>query len=275
MKPLFTAVLLFAFTCASSQEQPIEKSANVLNTGSHKNQNGAKDKAAQILNAPTKEPTPAVSDVPPDSKQPIAHGHPYNEQEKQKNDDGWWAKLFADPIAFFTSLLFVATAGLWYATRRLVTGAEDTAKRQLRAYVTVPHVTIKNTKRQNGTTDQFAYIAVKNFGQTPASHCAYWLSISSNEFPLRTRLEKPDAAEDSGVGVIAPSDTLTIRTAIPSLSNDGEIYHGRYALYVHGEFRYTDVFGNRQTTWFRFMRNGEGWTSDGAMEICAEGNDAT
>lgn len=139
----------------------------------------------------------------------------------------------------------------------------------------VPRITIKNIKRQDGIVDQFVYIAVKNFGQTPATHCAYWIQLSANEFPLKTPLEKPVSAKDGRVGVIAPGDTFTIRTKIPLLSNGDEIHDGRFALYVYGKFSYDDAFGKNQTTYFRFMRNGEGWTSDGEMEVCEEGGEVT
>jgi len=41
-------------------------------------------------------------------------------------------------IALFTVILGIATWFLWRATKRLVEGAEDTAQRQLRAYVSQP-----------------------------------------------------------------------------------------------------------------------------------------
>jgi hypothetical protein len=41
----------------------------------------------------------------------------------------WW-------LIGVTALLAGATIGLWWATKNLVTGAERTAERQLRAYIT-------------------------------------------------------------------------------------------------------------------------------------------
>ncbi|HTZ21358.1 MAG TPA: hypothetical protein VMC06_10800, partial [Opitutaceae bacterium] len=55
--------------------------------------------------------------------------------EKHKSDV--WLVRFTGLLTLFTAGLFVATALLWGATKRLVEGGEDTAKRQLRAYVGV------------------------------------------------------------------------------------------------------------------------------------------
>jgi hypothetical protein len=43
--------------------------------------------------------------------------------------------IFTAVLALATIGLFGATAALWYHTRKLVKGAEDTAERQLRAYI--------------------------------------------------------------------------------------------------------------------------------------------
>jgi hypothetical protein len=55
-------------------------------------------------------------------------------------------------LAILTLTLALGTFGLWLATRRLVRGAEDTAERQLRAYVLfasllgrVPRATLQNS----------------------------------------------------------------------------------------------------------------------------------
>jgi hypothetical protein len=49
-----------------------------------------------------------------------------------------WEWLDAEKIiAIFTVILGMATGFLWLATKNLVIGAEDTAERQLRAYVSI------------------------------------------------------------------------------------------------------------------------------------------
>jgi hypothetical protein len=60
-------------------------------------------------------------------------------------------------------LIGIVTWMLWYATRRLVTGADRTAERQLRAYVYIEKTTFKRT-----TFGGWEIIfQIKNFGQKP------------------------------------------------------------------------------------------------------------
>jgi hypothetical protein len=94
---------------------------------------------------PTAQPNP-TSAAPPT----IPNGHsPATSNERQPNaqyggDEGteFWAPLFGHRLKItdtllvaVTFMLFGATIALWWSTRKLVRGAEETAKRQLRAYV--------------------------------------------------------------------------------------------------------------------------------------------
>jgi hypothetical protein len=63
-------------------------------------------------------------------------------------------------------LIGIVTWMLWYATGRLVTGADRTAERQLRAYVYIERTTFKRT----ATGVWEIIFQIKNFGQTPAHH---------------------------------------------------------------------------------------------------------
>jgi len=75
------------------------------------------------------------------------------------------AAVSASLVVVFTIILASATIFLWRATRDLVNGAEDTAKRQLRAYV----IPIMGDVRNFGTSALLeASIRIRNAGQTPA-----------------------------------------------------------------------------------------------------------
>jgi len=56
---------------------------------------------------------------------------------------GYRLKVTDTLIAAFTALLFAATFFLWFTTRNLVRGADDTSKRQLRAYLGVERIELK------------------------------------------------------------------------------------------------------------------------------------
>lgn len=98
-------------------------------------------------------------------------------EEKERNDTLLVA--FTAILAGFTGALFLATVKLWKSTDKLVIGAEDTAKRQLRAYVSVEvennsKVTVSQAyirKAGASTAREIIFEVVlvyKNTGQTPA-----------------------------------------------------------------------------------------------------------
>ena len=68
-------------------------------------------------------------------------------------------------IAAFTVILAFATFFLYFATRDLVTGAKDTAERQLRAYLTITPVMLSSINPDENSGFIFEQ---KNQGQTPA-----------------------------------------------------------------------------------------------------------
>lgn len=74
-------------------------------------------------------------------------------------------------IAIFTVILGFATWFLWRATVKLVRSADDTAQRQLRAYVSVTPKEIISS----GKEERFVQVtcALKNHGQTPAREIHY------------------------------------------------------------------------------------------------------
>lgn len=94
----------------------------------------------------------------------------------------WWKNptdRFSFLLVLVTFLLFIATAGLYYATRDLVQNAEKTAEQQLRAYVGLKrdNIIIRTTcpdcnlavPMPDGVLERNnLQVLIKNFGQTPA-----------------------------------------------------------------------------------------------------------
>jgi hypothetical protein len=164
----------------------------------------------------------------------------------------WLHKHGEAVIALFTVILGVATWLLWRATKALVIGAEDTSKRQLRAYVVTQGnlCEVKNNRF-------FSHFTIKNTGQTPAHN----LRIISNTCVLLHPVSKSfdfsivdpggpsasllgagqEVASDSSLG---PGDTLKEEWD-EALSDDGWL-----KIYTYGTITYYDVFNNRQWTNF-------------------------
>src|SRR5260221_8182891 len=87
--------------------------------------------------------------------------------------EGIITAAFTVVLAIFTARLWFSTEKLSESTKQLVEGAEDTAQRQLRAYV---HTIGKDFLVQGEEHERFVHrFSVLNAGQTPA----YQLQIDS------------------------------------------------------------------------------------------------
>jgi hypothetical protein len=87
--------------------------------------------------------------------------------------EGLITAAFTVVLAVFTGRLWYSTDNLWKATTELVRGAEDTAQRQLRAYVgvTVPDSELRYPDQSLQSSDPSIFkiaLEIRNSGQTPA-----------------------------------------------------------------------------------------------------------
>jgi hypothetical protein len=179
--------------------------------------------------------------------------------------DGFFVVLFTAVLAAFTAALWRSTDKLWEAgerqlkttrsvaavqarnTRRQLALAEDTAERQLRAYLTVKKVT--TVVSQNRVA---AVLEVTNNGQTPADnfspslHCGVTDNTNFDfpmpEIPLRS------------VGPIGPGDIANPRVQLKLTEEDyfTQLMDGRLKLYVFGRLDYRDCFNKDRFVNFRF-----------------------
>lgn len=155
---------------------------------------------------------------------------------------------------------------------------EETAERELRAYMMVNEAEIVNDP-EPGYSGAYVYIHIKNFGQTPATDIRLATSALIRERPLSS----PPLILDPSIklmtlGILAPGDTLRSRFEIPLMEGTGngfDIAKRTHAFYVFGIFQYRDAFHHERVTRFCYMRTGEYWTTNGHMDVCQEGNDAT
>jgi uncharacterized protein YejL (UPF0352 family) len=160
---------------------------------------------------------------------------------------------------------------------------KDTAQRQLRAYVCVESAVV--TFPQRAVPE--ALVSFKNCGQTPAYDVRGWIHTWFTTYPLQETL--PDAPKElrKSVETLGPGRLSTFATARkPALPPEYLAILGtpKFTLYVYGEVRYKDIFGNERTTRCRLVHGGsEGVrkmsTKDGterwALKPDAEGNDTT
>ena len=97
---------------------------------------------------------------------------------------GYRLKVTDTLVAAFTALLFFATIALWLATRRLVTGAEQTAERQLRAFVFAKgfssRINLEEDEPGNFRVGQYLFFfSIENVGLTPAQDLRCYFSTEA------------------------------------------------------------------------------------------------
>ncbi len=216
-----------------------------------------------------------------------------NENPQSHAPETFWQRATNDPMAIFTlalvgftGVLAVSTIGLWLATLRLwrssdrhVAHAEDTAERQLRAYLAFSvgqHITIKDRQLTEG------WMVITNHGQTPAYECISWVACAIMSMKVVPEVfDAARAGRDSTLrskSIIHPGEPhrVTIFPPPPPTQEQNRgISDGTLRIYVFGEVTYTDAFNKkRMTTFCRFLvRENEG--SDGKLHTAEEGNTAT
>jgi hypothetical protein len=176
-------------------------------------------------------------------------------------------------IAVFTIVLALFTVRLAIATDKLVAGADDTAKRQLRAYILVDEANIGNFGP--GAKPQVK-ITLRNFGQTPAYDVRQWSSLGVDHYPPRLDVPKCEWGKEMAKCPIGPNGILFSipPNNRPLLPDDfTAIKGGGKAIYVIGGVRYSDAFGKDQATDFSLFFGGIAGTH--GLSPTATGNGAT
>ncbi len=157
--------------------------------------------------------------------------------------------IFTALIAVFTVVLALSTFFLWRSTENLVHGAEDTAQRQLRAYVSVVAVQLY----QFGTEKPvIGGLEIVNNGQTPA----YKITATIN---VGTGLTK--SAAPRGPLALDPKAKIYLwgATESPLTQDDYDaVVRSAASIFVYGEIRYVDAFGKNHFSRFRYTYGGDG-----------------
>jgi hypothetical protein len=202
------------------------------------------------------------------------HGDPLSGNHKgvheQENASGegteFWPPLFGyrlkitdTLIAFFTAGLFIATWYLFLATRKLVRGAEDTAERQLRAYITVHLADITVVNLIEGGLGFNVHVDLKNSGQTPAYQFSTWIRppeiLPLDAVPFGPATPIQDRAGTSIVGPQSSAHLQWTLAAPPEIREAVSI--GERLVFVWGGADYVDAFGKNRHFIFR-TTNGVG-----------------
>jgi hypothetical protein len=156
-----------------------------------------------------------------------------------------WIKGF-DRLAIATLLLFIATFGLYRATSTLVIDAENTAERQLRAYVAVPA-----PQEVHAFAGGWRYFpGFENRGVTPTqwltakvSYCLTDKRIANFETFDFPDFSDPPAIHDTMVrdAGIAPPYEIVSNDDLAAISKEKRFF------YMWGWIKYWDVFSKNRS----------------------------
>jgi hypothetical protein len=257
-RPIIALALLAALLSSyAGQSQEPPKQTPEVKAGQQSN-SGLK--AQPTTEGNTQPATPSPASVP--EVLPGGHDGTCSGQCPNAGQEGteFWPPLFGYRLKItdtllvgFTALLFIATLALWWSTRRLVTGADRTAERQLRAYVMVNAIGIKNLI-VGGKPE--ATINIKNSGQTPASEMTHWARIAFSTFPVPGNIPGAEQNVVLPPGTLAPGGERQVTVVMEqplTAATLAALQNQSYALYVVGEIRYLDAFGKiRETDFMAF-----------------------
>jgi hypothetical protein len=151
-------------------------------------------------------------------------------------------------IGSFTLLLVIVTAWLVWATIKLWRGAEDTAQRQLRAYV---FANPQGLHLDDEKKIRITYL-VTNTGQTPAYDLHHFSAIRVLKWPLPEGfvIEPPKERLDPIKMSLGPAATIfgnreaSWEGDIEDVSKDNE------RIFIIGIMRYRDAFNRERQTRF-------------------------
>jgi hypothetical protein len=174
-------------------------------------------------------------------------------------------------LVIVTAVLAWFTFWLWNATRKLVTDAKETAKRQLRAYVHVSEMI--PTRSLSATSMPAMQVIIKNFGQTPAYRLRIETKTLVDRVAQPTLLAFPERLKLGSTHVLAPGGVFAHHTdgLNPSDTELQAIRALTHRIYLIGAIEYTDAFGDFRRETVRNSLN----ASNLVLEVEAEGNESS
>jgi hypothetical protein len=153
-----------------------------------------------------------------------------------------------ETLTGFTVVLAFSTIFLWIATRDLVEGAEETARRQLRAYLSMSPKGV-GTARNEERIVRVEWFT-KNHGQTPASEIHHIFNFDVLPNPLPAAFVYPPATVSLDTNsILAPGQDMTTWFDVNRLLTTEEfteVERNARRFHVWGTTFYRDAFGRQR-----------------------------
>src|SRR5207248_847691 len=166
----------------------------------------------------------------------------------------FWTALATIFIAAFTYTLKKSTDNLWAITSKTLRHAEDTARRQLRAYLSLTPKDVINWT--NPPHRIGVKVDLKNHGRTPGFESFYNFSMVILDAPLPADFvwPEPNMHYDQN-NTVFPDEVLFVRFFLDrdlTLEEVNAIESGAKRFHTRGTMRYRDAFKELRTTKLSF-----------------------
>ena len=188
------------------------------------------------------EQNPLVISVLPSIKSKAETEFETRERNQKSANERWitWATVW---LAIVTTLLAIFTAYLWDATRKLAKSAEETAKRQLRAFIFgkgfnfAPHIWDEAIK------EYVFWVAWENVGLTPGIDVCNWIEVKTIPKNQEQKVVFTPSHERRPM-VMGPRATAQTGYITVPLETMMQRRRNEIQIYVWSRVEYRDIFDN-------------------------------
>jgi hypothetical protein len=246
--------LIVGFAQSQEVKKPIPPIKNEAK-GTDKSNNNANSKQTISIEFPSSVNVSVGGklDIKSSRDEPKKHEEPTNYAE-------WLISGFTGLLVVVTAALASYTALLWGSTKRLMEGAEDTARRQLRAYVAFEAAYRRTDGNNWDGGGHTLKVRVKNYGDTPAHEMTIWFKFVEFKPPdvgfNPTYLPTDKISEPQ---MLHPTQEFNL-IATTSYVFTGEVNRARGDdmgdNYIFGRIVYRDIFDNWWSTCFCYEYEG-------------------
>ena len=160
------------------------------------------------------------------------------------------------------------------AAARQVEVAQDTAKRQLRAYVSVPSIDFF----PDGSDKIGVNVTMRNDGETPASDLTgnlYVMICTGGPREIELRGQDITSAPSRVVLGRGGEQGLSHSTTVPEGTTSQEVISSEYTFYAFGSIQYADIFGDSHETRYCSFSSAQSRSSKQVVCTAPFGNSAT
>jgi len=214
--------------------------------GAKKSKEGARGKQAIPVELP-----PTINVTVGGKLEMKAENHYDKGNHEGTNFAEWLVALFTGLLVVVTGWLVYYTKNLWASTKNLVDDANETAKHELRAYISAANGALRLIP---GTTVLRAEVALMNSGRTPAHNVRY--AITGAIRPSGELGDFPEQDLSTRKQPIAPNAHWTVGHEFidpPLTAADiHDVESRKKWVYVWGMAKYSDIFGRTHTLKFRY-----------------------